>query len=512
MVELAQDKGHDLDFLKNFLGWRDGSWYNTKAVEMPYFDEDKKEARVRYRVALTGDRFRAKGTQIPYGIWNLEFIRSQGYVILEEGETDFATLTYHNYPVIGIPGAATWKYEWRNYLPDIEVFAWREPGHSGDVFIETLAQSFPDLKVITAPEEAKDPCDLAKLLGDGFKDRMEELLDQALPYAVPERFADKPVGGWFGAHDLVAFRVWYQIFRDDLETKKALFVDTLPNGTPAQRQLKQKITNCYHNYRAMKCLNMGEVFLNRLKCGEPICPFCSFWLLDSFFTRPNPAGRNKMDVLKENLDEPSIYTINIGSQRLPADRVEKVKAIAAIEKSILSMDTHLTDNHGHGYVVAKDHVRGIRVKTEGDVFHYQMILLANHEAPAVKMLKEHFAKQTGVEPQVSEIRCDGVQDVVNRFTALMALRCDWDTADNYDLWRSATKGSRLIQGKGVFSKVSGGKRPKQLGLKLSNCPVCGACEPLDLGGLYPVASTHVVEVKSEWTGKTYYTAAVEVAA
>lgn len=509
---LANYMALPLDFLENFLRWRNGAWYNAKAVEMPYFDENSEEVRVRYRVGLTGDRFRAKGTQIPYGLWNLEFIRSRGYVILEEGETDFATLTYHNYPVIGIPGAATWKFDWRKYMEGIEVFAWREPGHSGDVFVETLAQSFPELKVIIAPEEAKDPCDLHKLLGDGFKDRMEELLDNAVTFAQPDRYSDRPLGEWFGAHDLVKFRVWYEIFRDDLETKKALFVDTLPDRTPAQRLLKRKILNCYHNYRAMKCLNTGDIFLNRLKCGEPICPFCSFWLLDSFFTRENAAGQTKRDILKEHMDDPSIYTINIGSRRLPEDRVEKVKAIAEIEKSILSMDTHLTGNQGKDFVVAKDHVRGIRVKTEGDVYHYQILLLANHEGNVLPMLRQHFLKETGVEPQITEIRCNGVEDVVNRFTALMALRCDWDTAENYDLWRSATKGSRLLQGKGVFTKISGGKRPRQLGLKLSNCPVCGACEPLDLGGLYAVSSTRVEEVKSEWTGMTYYVAAEEVAA
>ena len=67
------------------------------------------------------------------------------------------------------------------------------------------------------------------------------------------------------------------------------------------------------------------------------------------------------------------------------------------------------------------------------------------------------------------------------------------------------KGSKMIQGKGEFHKVSGSKPPKKVGPKPTDCRVCGSCEPSDLGRVYPVATTPIEKYVSEWTGKTIIT-------
>ena len=67
---------------------------------------------------------------------------------------------------------------------------------------------------------------------------------------------------------------------------------------------------------------------------------------------------------------------------------------------------------------------------------------------------------------------------------------------------------KLIQGKGVFFKVSGGKAKKALTpeekldlAKKSKCPICGNCEPREVPGFFPVRSTQSRQVKSEMTGE-----------
>lgn len=173
------------------------------------------------------------------------------------------------------------------------------------------------------------------------------------------------------------------------------------------------------------------------------------------------------------------------------------------------MDTHLSANLSEELDFATNHIRGIRTRMECDVAHYQLVLPGNREVGAKEKLEAHFSRETHLNIKFTEILCSSVEDLKDKMVQLMALRCDWETADQYAMWRAATKGSRMLQGKGVFHKVSGSRPPKQLQLKLAECKVCGACEPIDMGGVYPVATTVVRKVISEWTGKSYLEVAEE---
>jgi hypothetical protein len=165
IAQLAQAKSLDSDFLKS-LGWTDAIYGNTRVIRIPYFDENGKDPLIRYRVGLgQGDRFRwqrfAQGHRLrPYGLWQLQWIHSQGYCFLVEGETDYAALSHRGVAVLGIPGAGNYRPEWTPLLRELQICAWQEPGEAGAKFIQRLRYEFASIEVIAAPEFAKDPCAL----------------------------------------------------------------------------------------------------------------------------------------------------------------------------------------------------------------------------------------------------------------------------------------------------------------------------------------------------------------
>jgi len=63
------------------------------------------------------------------------------------------------------------------------VYVWREPDDGGDKFLQSVGHDLPDLRVIEAPERAKDPSDLFLLDPDNFKKRMLELMEAAKPFS-----------------------------------------------------------------------------------------------------------------------------------------------------------------------------------------------------------------------------------------------------------------------------------------------------------------------------------------
>ncbi|MGI0011817.1 MAG: toprim domain-containing protein [Nitrososphaera sp.] len=187
IAQLAEVKGLNIDSLK-LHGWADCQYkfgnQSVPAISIPYWDEEWREAQQRYRVALKdSDKYRwKKGTQIrPYGVWRLGEARAKGFIIIVEGETDSATLWQHGFPALGLPGANTWKGEWSNHLSGIaSIYLWQEPDKAGQAVANKLTKWIPDLKIIQAPPNAKDPCELAQLLKDGFRDAMQALMDGAV--------------------------------------------------------------------------------------------------------------------------------------------------------------------------------------------------------------------------------------------------------------------------------------------------------------------------------------------
>ena len=200
--DLAKARRFSGEFLKT-LRWRHLSrrfkdekdnWYEIPCIEIPYFDQEGKRTVTRFRVGLDeGQRFiwrRFEPGQKAhfYGLWDLDRIRGLGWVIIVEGETDFATLYNHEFPVLAVPGASMWNKSYSDLLQGLEVYLWHEPDTGGDTLLRKVAGSIPQFHLITPPEDAKDPSELhVKLDDDAFKERMNQLIDGAAEYIHPEQ-------------------------------------------------------------------------------------------------------------------------------------------------------------------------------------------------------------------------------------------------------------------------------------------------------------------------------------
>ena len=189
VAELAEAKGLPEDFLRS-LGVTDGFTgarsSRRPCVDIPYANESGEVKALRKRLSMDGpSRFiwrRGDKTTL-YGLPYLAEIKRKGKVVLVEGESDAWTLWHHRIPALGIPGASTWKERFRFYLEDIEVYVWHEPDDGGDNLLHAVSQNLPDVQVIEAPPDAKDPSDLYLLDPDNFKERMLGLIEAARPFS-----------------------------------------------------------------------------------------------------------------------------------------------------------------------------------------------------------------------------------------------------------------------------------------------------------------------------------------
>lgn len=115
LLQYAEAKKLPVGFLKG-LGLTDLVYMTAPALRIPYFDEHYDLKAIRFRINLSGDRFRWRRKDQPllYGLNRLS--GENGYMVLVEGESDCQTLWLHDIPALGVPGAANWNEErdaWR---------------------------------------------------------------------------------------------------------------------------------------------------------------------------------------------------------------------------------------------------------------------------------------------------------------------------------------------------------------------------------------------------------------
>jgi len=117
---------------------------------IPYFNEFSEE--VTYRKRYGGKAFRWKygaGKDIcMYGEWKLEQIRTAGYVVLVEGESDSQSMWYMGISTLGIPGASMMRKEWATTLQDLKVYIHVEPDKGGETFIHKVTTALRDGRFI----------------------------------------------------------------------------------------------------------------------------------------------------------------------------------------------------------------------------------------------------------------------------------------------------------------------------------------------------------------------------
>lgn len=122
LQDLADFLKLDSSFLFN-LGYRDGYSYTNKTsgiksngVKMGGYclHDGTEHTRVKVRLSLSG-KFRfvwdenTPGDIIPCGLHHITDAHQAGYLFIGEGETDAATMWFHKFPFLGIPGASAAK-------------------------------------------------------------------------------------------------------------------------------------------------------------------------------------------------------------------------------------------------------------------------------------------------------------------------------------------------------------------------------------------------------------------
>ena len=476
--ELALVKGLDAAWLSNSLKWRDGSWFGTPAVLIPYYDFEGKALPVRYRVGIAGaQRFRwQKGAQpILYGLQNWPEIKQNDMVVLSEGETNTASLLRNGYTALGIPGAAAYKHEWDVHLKALTwVYVWEDPDEAGAKLTAELRKGIPQLRVIKAPPNIKGPNDLHQIMPNipDFQAVMKELLSLAdaefeAARRQPEGYCCKegepppnsnnpPVGASPEAEEYLA------------ERKKELgaYYRRAGRGFEADN-----LDQCKKRCLRKRCQTTGTIFRELIHCHDPNCWECSLERLNQFF-------QSKAKLLKEHLENPALYRVPLHYTLDPiTDRGDQIKAIT---KGIARMLTHLGKQESD-LDLMKHHARSAPVEMEGDSYLVTLTFLGESDPTAVKILSDFFTGAMGTPVSAIERICHGINDMIDQAARSLAVRCRWDTVDNYLAWREGAAKTHQIQGKGKFHSVTGSKAKKERPDPGAACPLCGECKPEILG-------------------------------
>ncbi len=193
LEQYAAAKGLPIDFLKS-CGLSEFTYDRKPAVRIPYLGGGSEQLAVRFRVALSGDRFRWRSGTKPclYGLNRLSEAKNAGQVVLVEGESDCHSLWFHGVPALGIPGAANWREERdARHLDGIEtIYVVVEPDRGGDAVRQWLSRSTirHRAKLVNLP--AKDPSALHLEGSAEFKRRWQVACLGAVPWMAVEAEAN----------------------------------------------------------------------------------------------------------------------------------------------------------------------------------------------------------------------------------------------------------------------------------------------------------------------------------
>lgn len=183
---------------------------------IPYFNENSDEATYRKRYGGKAFRWKYGASKdiCMYGEWKLEQIRTAGYVVLVEGESDSQSMWYMGISTLGIPGASMMRKEWATTLQDLKVYIHVEPDKGGETFLHKVTTALRDGKFIGQVYKwscknlgCKDPSDVYIKYG---KEEAAEKIKSAISNAktidideesIPEALPGAPVNlrqpeGW----------------------------------------------------------------------------------------------------------------------------------------------------------------------------------------------------------------------------------------------------------------------------------------------------------------------------
>lgn len=198
-------------------------YYDVDYMKVPYMDEQGIE--VTYRKRFANKEFRWKkgssGKIGLYGEWKMRQVRSAGYVILVEGESDTQSLWYMELSALGVAGAAMFKAAQAALLQDLKVYIHQEKDNGGETFFRKVTDGLREYGFIGEVyrfscgqvPECKDPSDIFIKFGkeDGNKKILKlisqaERIDLSAPVPVTASIEDAPVNlrqpdGWEYSED-----------------------------------------------------------------------------------------------------------------------------------------------------------------------------------------------------------------------------------------------------------------------------------------------------------------------
>jgi putative DNA primase/helicase len=162
-----------------------------RMVAMPYYGTDgQASGAMRYRHALKGpQRFSWEPGQTPtlYGLQFIPAARETGTIVLVEGESDTHTLWHHGYSALGVPGASSFKDEWRTHFDGFDVvYVVVEDDNGGKQLVSRIAEQpskFKALIRLITPTHHKDVSALHIADPEQFKVRFDAALEGAEPWA-----------------------------------------------------------------------------------------------------------------------------------------------------------------------------------------------------------------------------------------------------------------------------------------------------------------------------------------
>lgn len=203
LLEYAGAKRLPVNFLRG-LGISDITYQESNAIRIPYYDEAGVEVSVRIRRTLE------KGeNEDQRFVWKKGFKpclygrnrRREGYVILNEGESDCHTLWFHGFPALGIPGATNWREDRDarviEAIPQIYILI--EPDTGGEAVKKWLASSsIRDRTRLLSLDGFKDPSALHLNNPEKFKEQFQAALDSAIPWTEVDRLdrARRKIDAW----------------------------------------------------------------------------------------------------------------------------------------------------------------------------------------------------------------------------------------------------------------------------------------------------------------------------
>ncbi len=145
-------------------------YYNVDYMKVPYMNENGIEVTFRKRFANKQFRWKkgSSGKIGLYGEWRLKQIRTAGYVILVEGESDTQSLWVMGLSALGIAGASMFKPEQSGLLQDLKVYIHQEKDSGGETFFRKITHGLAESGFIgevyrfscSQIPECKDPSDV----------------------------------------------------------------------------------------------------------------------------------------------------------------------------------------------------------------------------------------------------------------------------------------------------------------------------------------------------------------